>query len=87
MVALVVSLGTIALLVRGVARIWSWLAWSLVAVSGSVMVVALLLSATHWLTDVLGGVLVAGAVLCWARGLRLGRPPSHASPRVRPAAC
>ena len=87
MMALVVCLGTIALLVRGGARVWSWLAWSLVAVAGSVMVVALLLSATHWLTDVLGGVLVGGAVLCWARGLWLGRPASHAvSPRVRPGA-
>ncbi len=76
-VALLVCLGAIALALHAEAPWWSRLAWWLVAVAGSVMAAALLLTAAHWLTDVLGGVLIAVAVLAWASRLRPRRPTGH----------
>ena len=70
-VALLVCLGAIALALHAEAPWWSRLAWWLVAVTKkpSVMAAALLLTAAHWFTDVLGGVLIAVAVLAWASRL------------------
>jgi membrane-associated phospholipid phosphatase len=48
-----------------------WWEWAVVWVAGVGMGLALLLQAAHWLTDVLGGLLLALAVLAAATGLRV----------------
>jgi membrane-associated phospholipid phosphatase len=62
--------------------------WSLVAIAGAVMAWALLVQTAHWLTDVVGGVLVAGAVLTAGRYLpftRGGGSPGEGHPGALPA--
>jgi membrane-associated phospholipid phosphatase len=62
-VALTVCLGCCALLVFRRTRWWHWV---LVAVPPAVMAAALLYTAAHWVTDVVGGLLLALATICWA---------------------
>jgi len=57
----------------------TWRTWSLVLAAGAVMGVALLLTSAHWFTDVLGGALVATAVLAWSSRLSF-RPRAAAAP-------
>ena len=75
-VALLACLGCCALLCWNRTRWWHWV---LVAVPPGLMASALLYAAAHWVTDVLGGVLLAVATLCWAASLPLRtattRPP------------
>jgi membrane-associated phospholipid phosphatase len=67
-VALLACLGCCALLLWRRTRWWQWV---LVAIPPAVMATALLYAAAHWLTDVLGGALLAVATLCWAASLPL----------------
>ncbi len=67
-IALVVCLGAIALMWWRRTRWWHWV---LVAVPPAFMSAALLYTAAHWVTDVLGGVLLGIATLCWAASLPL----------------
>jgi membrane-associated phospholipid phosphatase len=62
-VALLASLGCCALLCWRRTRWWQWF---LVAVPPAMMGTAVLYTAAHWVTDVVGGVLLAVATLCWA---------------------
>jgi undecaprenyl-diphosphatase len=62
-----VCLGTSLLLLSRRPR---WWAWAVVGIVTAAMGLALLLEAAHWLTDVLGGVLLGIAVLAGAQGLR-----------------
>jgi membrane-associated phospholipid phosphatase len=63
MVALTSCLGCCVLLFWRRSRWWHWV---VVAVPPAVMAAALLYTAAHWVTDVLGGTLLAVATLCWA---------------------
>jgi membrane-associated phospholipid phosphatase len=83
LVAVVVCLAGCLLLVWPRVR---WWAWSPVAIAAALMTVAMLVSAAHWPTDVLGGVFLSLAVVSAASGLRLrqrafGRAPRNASSR------
>lgn len=71
MVSLLVCLGGAILVLRERSRWWEW---GVVALAGSVMAWALLVQATHWATDVLGGVLIALTVLGAVSVLPLRRP-------------
>ncbi|GAB7007659.1 hypothetical protein JCM18899A_51340 [Nocardioides sp. AN3] len=63
MVALTVCLGCSVLLIFRRTRWWQW---GSVAVPATVMAAALLYTGAHWLTDVLGGALLALSIICWA---------------------
>jgi hypothetical protein len=71
---LVLCAGGALLLLRSAPSWWEWLA---VAALGTVMAFSLLVQAAHWFTDVLGGALLAGAVLLLVR-------PSVVAGRARP---
>lgn len=62
-VALLTCLACCALMCSARTRWWHWV---LVAIPPAVMAAALLYTATHWVTDVLGGALLAIATICWA---------------------
>lgn len=81
-VAVLVCLGTVVLLLDDSP---GWWAWALVAAAGAVMGVALLVTATHWCTDVLGSALLSAAVLAWSRGAAFSRDATTAAePAARP---
>lgn len=83
---LLVCLGGLVLLGRQGHRWWRWV---LVALVDLVMAVALLVQATHWLTDVVAGVLLGVvALLATARLAHDGtlRPPRHTGRRGAPRA-
>lgn len=67
-----VSLGTAVLVLERRSRWWEW---ALVLLVGCAMGVSLLLEAAHWLTDVVGSVLLVVAVLAAASRWRLREPP------------
>jgi membrane-associated phospholipid phosphatase len=78
-VALLVCLGCCALLCWSRTRWWHWV---LVAGPPAAMGATVAYAAAHWVTDVLGGALLAVATLCWAAQLPLRRSlanGSHAS--------
>jgi membrane-associated PAP2 superfamily phosphatase len=75
-VMLVVFLGLTVLLVRYRSRWWDWL---LVAAVGAAMAFSLVVQAAHWLTDVVGGGLLAVAVLA-AASLSSMRTPGPRRP-------
>ena len=77
-VGLLVCLGTCLLLCWSRTRWWHWV---LVAVPVGALALALTATAAHWLSDVLGGLLVAVALLCWAAcsPLRAGAYPMWGS--------
>jgi membrane-associated phospholipid phosphatase len=62
-VALIACLGCCALLLWRRTRWWQWV---LVAIPPAVMAAALLYAGAHWVTDVLGGALLAVGTICWA---------------------
>jgi membrane-associated phospholipid phosphatase len=65
-IAVMVSLGLVVLLIpRG--RQWIWL---LTALGGCLMSACLFIQAAHWLTDIIGGALLACSVLAVAAGFR-----------------
>lgn len=70
-VMLMVALGAVLLVLRGSI---GWWGWALVAAGGLAMGLSLLLQAAHWLTDVVGGGVLAVTVLA-----------AVDSPRRRPA--
>jgi membrane-associated phospholipid phosphatase len=74
--ALLVCVGAAVLVHRERTRWWEWL---LVAAAGAVMIVGLLLQATHWFTDLAGGALLALAVLGAAAVLPLRFTPPRGS--------
>ncbi|NYD43071.1 phosphatase PAP2 family protein [Nocardioides panaciterrulae] len=67
-VALSVCLAFVALMCWRRTRWWHWV---IVSIPPAVMAAALLYSNAHWLTDVLGGALLAVALICWAASLPL----------------
>jgi membrane-associated phospholipid phosphatase len=73
-IAVMVSLGTAVLVLTSRSRWWQWV---LVGLAGLGMSLALLVQATHWLTDVLGGLLLAVAVLAAASRWPLRSPVSR----------
>lgn len=79
-VALVTALGCCALLCWRRTRWWQWV---LVAVPPGFMAAALLYAAAHWVTDVLGGALLAVATICWAASWPLRAVSVARSPRSR----
>jgi membrane-associated phospholipid phosphatase len=79
-VTMLVSLGGAMLILRERPRWWEW---SGVVASGVVMGLAMLLQAAHWLTDVVGGLLLGLTVLAvasmsrpWTRGVATPRRSS-----------
>jgi undecaprenyl-diphosphatase len=72
---LVLCAGGALVLLRGAPSWWEWLA---VAALGTVMAFSLLVQAAHWFTDVLGGALLASAVLLLVRPAVV---PGRARPR------
>ncbi len=80
-IAFLVCLGGCLLLIWPRVR---WWLWTPVVAVGSLLTAALLVSGTHWLTDVLGGTLLALAVV--AAGSRLPlRHIAHRNALVRPS--
>jgi membrane-associated phospholipid phosphatase len=79
MVSVLVCLGGAVLVLRTGSRWWEWLA---VTTVGLCMAVSLLLQAAHWLTDVVGGALLATAVLA-AMSLSVLREPPPATRGAR----
>jgi len=75
-ITVLVCLGAALLVVRQRPRWWEWLVVGLVGVT---MGVSLLLQAAHWLTDVVGGMLLATTVLAVAAAVRY-RAPDRAGP-------
>lgn len=67
-VTVLVCLGGAILLLQELPRWWEW---AVVGLVGVAMGLSLLLQAAHWLTDVVGGLLLGLAVLAAALGLRL----------------
>lgn len=67
-VAVVVCLAGCLLVLWPRVRWWGWLP---VALAATLMAVALLVSAAHWPTDVIGGGLLSLAIVSAASGLRL----------------
>lgn len=82
-IAVVVCLGGCLLVALPRVRWWHW---TPVAAATAVMAVALLVSAAHWTTDVLGGGLLALAVVAACSGIPLRRPtpPVRGRPASRP---
>ena len=76
-IALLVCLGGCLLVVWPARRWWMW---SPVLVAASLLTTALLVSGTHWLTDVLGGTLLALALVSGSSRL----PLRHAAHRRQP---
>lgn len=76
-VMLVVFLGLTVLLVRYRSRWWDWL---LVAAVGAAMAFSLVVQAAHWFTDVVGGGLLAVAVLAAASLSSMRRPGPRRGP-------
>ncbi|WP_406832172.1 phosphatase PAP2 family protein [Pedococcus sp. KACC 23699] len=68
MVAVLVCLAGCQMILWPRVRWWGWLP---VALAGTLMAVALLVSAAHWPTDVLGGGLLSFAIVAAASSLRL----------------
>jgi membrane-associated phospholipid phosphatase len=70
-IALLTCLGCCALMWWRHTRWWQW---TVIAVPPAVMACALLVTGAHWLTDVVGGALLAIATLAWAASwpLRIG---------------
>jgi membrane-associated phospholipid phosphatase len=66
-ITLMVTLGLAVLVSRPRRGHWVWL---IAALGGGLMGVALLLQAVHWLTDLVGGSLLAIVVLCFATASR-----------------
>jgi membrane-associated phospholipid phosphatase len=74
-VGVLVCLGGSLLVVRERTRWWEWVVVGLV---GLAMGTALLVERAHWFTDVVGGALLATALLAVASQSRLRRPgPDH----------
>lgn len=73
--------GLVVLLVRPRSRWWEW---APVALAGAAMAYALLVQAAHWFTDVLGGCLLAVAVLATVSVLPLRQPDGRYRRRRRP---
>lgn len=80
MVADLVCMGCVAMVLCSRTRWWMWAIAGLVA---SAMTLALLFAAAHWFTDVLGGALLAVAVLLTASVVPLRSALGH--PGSRPA--
>jgi membrane-associated phospholipid phosphatase len=72
--SVVVGLGLTVLVLRGRSRWWDWLA---VAAVGAAMAFSLVVQAAHWFTDVVGGALLATAVLAAASTSTLRESPRH----------
>ncbi|MFC7491311.1 MULTISPECIES: hypothetical protein [unclassified Knoellia] len=72
MVAVVVSVATCLLVLLPRVRWWCWL---VLAVPSGVMAVSLVVTTSHWVSDVVGGALLAGAVVATASWLWSGRHP------------
>jgi membrane-associated phospholipid phosphatase len=72
------AFGVVVLLVRPGTR-WGW---SLPAVMGGAMGVALILAWVHPATDVIGAGLLVAAVLAWAAAARLGQWANDPHPRT-----
>jgi membrane-associated phospholipid phosphatase len=70
--SVVVGLGLTVLVLRSRSRWWDWLA---VALVGAAMAFSLVVQAAHWFTDVVGGVLLATAILAAASTSALREPP------------
>lgn len=67
-IALSVCLGCCALMLWRRTRWWHWV---LVAIPPAFMSASILYGGAHWVTDVIGGALLAVATLCWAASLRV----------------
>jgi membrane-associated phospholipid phosphatase len=80
---LLVCVGGLLLLVRGAPRWWEW---ALVLLVDLAMAVSLLLQATHWLTDVVAGILLGAAALAATAHLAPGRAGAAPPPRAAAAA-
>lgn len=76
-VMLMVALGAVLLVLRGSI---GWWGWGLVAAAGLAMGLSLLLQAAHWLTDVIGGGVLAVTVLAAVDTLR--RRPAREGSRA-----
>jgi membrane-associated PAP2 superfamily phosphatase len=72
--SVIVGLGLVVLVLRNRSRWWDWLA---VAVVGVAMAFSMAVQAAHWLTDVVGGGLLAVAILALASTSTLREPPPH----------
>lgn len=72
MVAVVVSVATCLLVLLRRVRWWCWLVLS---VPSGVMAVSLVVTTSHWVSDVVGGALLAGAVVATATWLWPARHP------------
>lgn len=83
MMAVLVCLGG-CLLVLGPGLRWCW--WWVPIAAAGLMATALVVTATHWPSDVVGGALLGLATLMaagWGSGTRPGRPPAGAPRRQR----
>lgn len=77
-VTVFVVLGGTLLMLRPVTRVWQWL---IVGAVGGAMGLALLIEGAHWLTDVVGGVLLSAFVLVLASISPLRTPEIRRSDR------
>jgi len=83
-VALVVCLSGCLLVVRPRVRWWLWVP---LVVPAGLLTTALLVSGAHWFSDVLGGILLALAVVlgsCRSRLRYRAHPPAGSAPAVGP---
>lgn len=76
MVAVVVSVAASLVVLLPRVRWWCWV---VLAAPSGVMAVALVVTTSHWVTDVVGGALLAGAVVATARWRWPGRRPGAPS--------
>jgi hypothetical protein len=70
MTTVMVCLGLALLIARPTAGRWIW---CIPALGGSLMGASLLLQATHWFTDVVGGGLLSNSLLAFATASGLSR--------------
>jgi membrane-associated phospholipid phosphatase len=77
-VTVFVVLGGTLLMLRPVTHLWQWL---IVCAVGGAMGLALLVEGAHWLTDVVGGVLLSAFVLVLASVSQLRTPEIRRSDR------
>lgn len=77
MVAIVVSLATCQLVLLPRVRWWCWL---LLAVPSGLLAVSLVVTTSHWVTDVVGGVLLSGALVAATTWLCRGYRPRARRP-------